>query len=258
MADHQVGHEPFDERSRTPMYYSVQRAMAWSGVAVGVLTMAGFLLARFLPVPPGAYLSAQQIAEFYGAHPTNTRVGLMLISVGLSFLGPMVALISTQMLRIRDAPASLAHLQQIGGIGVIVVTVLPAIIMNAAAFRTDRDPVAIQAINDVGWLLFITAIGLFWCQEVPIGVAILMDRSAKPVFPRWVGYVNLWVPLSFLPALLAYFFTTGPFSWQGILVFYLGLGTFGLWAGVMIWALLRAVGDEEANAKAGFTAGSGA
>lgn len=230
------------------MFYSVQRAMAWSGLGVIVLTFAGFVWARLLPVPPGADLTASQVADFYGEHPTATRLGFLLASIGLCFLGPMVALITTQMLRIQGAPSALAQLQQMGGIGVIIVVVVPPIMMNAATFRSDRDPIAIQTLNDVAWLLFVTAIGLFFLQEVPIGVAILMDRAVRPVFPRWVGYVNLWVPLTFLPALMAYFFKTGPFAWQGLLVFYLGLGTFGIWVIVMTWALLRAVNEQERDA----------
>jgi len=228
------------------MSYSVQRAMAWSGLGLIVLTFAGFILARLLPVPPGANLTADQIADFYSAHPTTTRLGFLLASVGLCLLGPMVALITTQMLRIDGAPAGLAQLQQIGGICVIIVTVIPTTMMNVAAFRPDRNLIAIQTLNDLAWLLFVTPIGLFFLQEVPIGVAILMDRSAQPVFPRWVGYANLWVPFTFLPALLPFFFKTGPFAWQGLLVFYLGLATFGAWVVIMVWALLRAV-REQAN-----------
>lgn len=225
-------------------FHRVQRAMAWSGMVAALLTAIGFVLARFLPVPPGADMSPLQVAEFYNAHPTATRLGLLLVSVGLCFLGPMVALTTTQMLRIQGAPASLAQLQQIGGISVIIVVVVPPIIMNTAAFRPDRDPAATQTLNDVAWLLFITAIGLFFLQEVPIAIAILMDRAARPVFPRWVGYVNLWVPLTFLPALLAYFFKAGVLAWQGLLVFYLGLTTFFIWVIVMTWGLLRAVGQQ--------------
>ncbi len=226
------------------MSCSVQRAMAWCGVGLIVLTFAGFILARLLPVPPGANLTADQIADFYSAHPTTTRLGFLLASVGLCLLGPMVALITTQMLRIDGAPAGLAQLQQIGGICVIIVTVIPTTMMNVAAFRPDRNPFAIQALNDLAWLLLVTPIGLFFLQEVPIGVAILMDRSARPVFPRWVGYANLWVPLTFVPALLPFFFKTGPFAWQGLLVFYLGLATFGAWVVIMVWALLRAVREQ--------------
>jgi len=226
------------------MSYTVRRAMALSGIPLIVLTFAGFILARLLPVPPGANLTAGQIAEFYSSHTTMSRLGFLLAGVGLGFLAPMVALITTQMKRIDGVPESLANLQQIAGTCVVIVTVIPCILMNVAAFRPDRDPVVTQAINDAAWLLFVTPIVVFVLQEVPIAVAIFMDRSERPVFPRWVGYANLWIPLSFLPALLPYFAKTGPVSWQGILVFYLGLATFGAWVIIMMWALLRALREQ--------------
>lgn len=222
------------------MSKTVERAMAWSGLVVIVLTLSGFVLARLLPVPPGADLDPGQIAQFYSAHPTSTRLGFLLTTVGLGFLAPMTAAIAIAMLRIKDAPPVLAVLQIIGGVGVVTMTVIPTILMNVAAFRPDRNPMVTQAINDIAWLLFVTPIVLFFFQEVPIAVAILMDRSRKPVFPRWVAYANLWIPLTFLPALLPYFFKTGPLAWQGLLVFYLGLATFGAWVAIMMWALLNA------------------
>jgi hypothetical protein len=228
------------------MSYTVQRAMTWCGVPLMVFTFAGFILARLLPVPPGANLTTEQIAQFYSAHPTMSRLGFLLACIGLGCLAPLVALITTQMMRIDGVPAALANLQQIAGTCVVIVTVIPCILMNAAAFRPDRDPVVIQAINDVAWLLFVTPIIVFVLQEVPIAIAIFMDHSARPVFPRWVGYANLWIPLSFLPALLPYFAKTGPVSWQGLLVFYLGLTTFGAWVIIMMWALLRALREQAA------------
>jgi hypothetical protein len=222
------------------MSKSVERAMVWSGLVVIVLTFAGFILARLLPVPPGANLDPVHIAQFYGAHPTSTRLGFLLATIGLSFLAPMTAAIAAAMLRIKDAPPVLALLQVIGGVGVVMMTVIPTILLNVAAFRPDRNPTVTQAISDIAWLLFVTPIPLFFFQEVPIAVAILMDRSPRPAFPRWVAYANLWIPLTFLPALLPYFFKTGPLAWQGLLVFYLGLATFGAWVVVMMWALLKA------------------
>ncbi len=164
------------------MSKAIERAMAWSGVVVIVLTLSGFTLARLLPVPPGANLDPAQIAQFYGAHPTPTRLGFLLASLGLSFLAPMTAAIAMAILRIKDAPPVLALLQVIGGVGVIMMTVIPTILMNVAAFRPDRNPMVTQAINDIAWLLFVTPIALFFFQEVPIAVAILMDRSSRPVF----------------------------------------------------------------------------
>jgi hypothetical protein len=229
------------------MSYKVQRTMALSGIPLIVLTSTGYLLAGLLPVPPGANLSAAQIGEFYSSHTTLSRLGFLLAATGLGFLAPLVALISTQMKRIDGVPESLANLQQIAGTCVVLVAFVPEIIMNVAAFRPDRDPVVTQAINDLAWLVLITPIVVFVLQEVAIAVAIFMDHSERPIFPRWVGYANLWVPLSFLPAILPYFTKTGPVAWQGILVFYLGLTTFGAWVIIMMWALLRALREQAAG-----------
>ncbi len=226
------------------MSFKVQRAMALSGIPLIVLTFAGYLLAGLLPVPPGANLTAGQIAEFYSTHTTMSRLGFLLAATGLGFLAPLVALINTQMKRIEGVPEALANLQQVAGTCVVIVAFVPEIIMNVAAFRPDRDPVVTQAINDLAWLVLITPIVVFVLQEVPIAVAIFIDRSDRPVFPRWVGYANLWIPLSFLPALLPYFAKSGPVAWQGILVFYLGLTTFGAWVIIMMWALLRALREQ--------------
>jgi len=242
-----LGEQPTEDDRRRSLQrtnIAVQRAMVWCGMGLIVLTFSGFLIARLLPVPPGANLTADEITEFYSTHPTTTRLGLLLATIGLGLLGPLVAVITTQLQRIPGVPTVLANLQQIGGIGVLIVVTLPLIVLNVAAFRTDRDPQSIQALNDLGWLLLITPIILFVLQEIPIAVAILLDRSAQPVFPRWVGYLNLWVPLTFVPAFLPYFFKSGPFSWQGILVFYLGLLSFGVWVIAMMWALLRALRQQ--------------
>ena len=64
-----------------------------------------------------------------------------------------------------------------------------------------------------------------------------------------MGYLDVWVPLTFVPAFLPYFFTSGPFSWQGILVFYLGLVSFGVWVIAMMWALLRALRQQAEEAE---------
>jgi hypothetical protein len=61
------------------------------------------------------------------------------------------------------------------------------------------------------------------------------------VFPRWIGYANLWIGFLFLPAGLAYFFKSGPFAWHGVFVFWFGLTLYSIWAFLMWWAVRRAV-----------------
>jgi hypothetical protein len=39
-----------------------------------------------------------------------------------------------------------------------------------------------------------------------------MDRSAQPVWPRWVGYLNLWIGMSAAGGAIAVFFKNGRFA----------------------------------------------
>jgi hypothetical protein len=75
-------------------------------------------------------------------------------------------------------------------------------------------------------------------QNVAVGVAILRDRSG--LFPRWVAFLNFFVALSFIPDVLAWFFKTGPFAWNGLFVFWLALTTYCVFLFVMAWACTRA------------------
>ncbi|MHB8695126.1 MAG: hypothetical protein ACYDHH_28160 [Solirubrobacteraceae bacterium] len=43
-------------------------------------------------------------------------------------------------------------------------------------------------------------------ELLAIAGAILQDHSPHPVFPRWVGYFNIWAAISFTPVVLLIFF----------------------------------------------------
>ncbi len=117
--------------------------------------------------------------------------------------------------------------------------------MNVAAFRPDRAPELTVTLTDLAWILFVTPIGPFIAQNLAVAGAVLTDRASTPVFPRWVGYANLWIALLFCPAGLAYFFKGGPFAWQGIFAFWLGLVMYSAWLVVMFITVRRAIRTEE-------------
>jgi len=97
-------------------------------------------------------------------------------------------------------------------------------------------------LNDIAWLMFITPIAPFIIQNVAIGVAILNDE--RRTLPRWVGYVNFWIAISFLPDPLAFFFHSGPFAWRGIFIFWLALTTYAVFLVVMGVMLRKAIVEE--------------
>jgi hypothetical protein len=63
---------------------------------------------------------------------------------------------------------------------------------QTATFRADRDPQLVELLNDMAWIPFVGLTVTAAVQVAVFGVAILMDRRPTPVFPRWLGYCNLW------------------------------------------------------------------
>lgn len=112
--------------------------------------------------------------------------------------------------------------------------------MDAASFRQDgRAPDATEAMHDLGWILFMTAIWSVLAQMVAIGAALLLDRSETPVLPRALGYVSLWTALLIVPAGLVPFFKDGPFAWNGIVGLYIPITAFTIWAFALTFAVHR-------------------
>ena len=225
----------------------IQLLCAWSGPAVVVLTLIGFLIAGVLPVPLGPDNTTEKVVDFY-SHDTRVAAGLIIATLGLCLVFPLIALIGVYMVRMEGRTPILTFLQLITGAATGVFLVVPMILMTIITYRPDRNPELTVTLHDVSWLLFLTPIGPFIIQNLAIAAAILTDR--KGIVPRWVGYVNIWVALSFVPDILAFFFHSGPFAWDGIFIFWLAFVTYALFLIVMGLVLRRCVKDSPDTAPA--------
>ena len=99
----------------------------------------------------------------------------------------------------------------------------------AATVRSELEPSTIRLLDDLSWLIFVMVFPGYVLQLSCIAVASFMDRSARPLWPRWVGYLNLWIALSGGGGGLAVFFKQGPFAWNGLVGFYIPIGAFTIW-----------------------------
>ncbi|MFY1621230.1 hypothetical protein, partial [Micromonospora sp. WMMD736] len=88
-------------------------------------------------------------------------------------------------------------------------------------------------------------VSTFVLQLVLFGVAVLIDRRDTPIFPRWLGYVNIWLAITFTPASFLVFFKTGPLAWNGVLVWWVPVFAFLVWFVPNFVFLLRAVDADD-------------
>jgi hypothetical protein len=65
-------------------------------------------------------------------------------------------------------------------------------------------------------------------------------------FPRWWGYLSLWITLMLEAGAFAFVPRTGPLAWNGLLVFWTPMALFSLWILVQSWLVFRALRGQEA------------
>jgi hypothetical protein len=170
----------------------------------------------------------------------------VIASIGVCLVFPLIAVIAVQMLRMeRGRPPVLTLIQVLTGAATGVLLLLPMLLMAMISFRPDRNPELTVTLNDIAWLLFLTPIAPFMIQNVAIGIAILGDD--RQTLPRWVGYMNFWVAILFIPDVMAFFFHSGPLAWNGVLVFWLALAAYSAFLIVMGVVIARVVRTQDVD-----------
>jgi hypothetical protein len=135
--------------------------------------------------------------------------------------------------RRRHSP--LAYTELIATALAVVAILMPTFAFAAASYRPERDPQITQALNDLGWLPFVMNWPAATIQCLAIGFAIF--SAAQQVWPRWLGYFNVWCGFIFAAGGLVVMFKDGVFAWNGLLAFWLVAVFFGIWFLVMAWQL---------------------
>lgn len=229
--------------SRTQMW------CLWCGPAgLGLFVIGFWVIAGFVP-PPSPHDSPAQTAALFDAHRDAIRIGLILTQVAATLTAPWVAAISVQMRRVEGRFSPLAYVQLGLGMLSILLFIFPVTAWEAAAFRPDRDPALIQLVNDLAWLPFVGVFAPASLQLIAVAVCAFKDVEEK-VFPRWTGWLNVYMALGFMPVCLIYFFKTGPFAWNGLVSFWIPFSLFWLWFVVMFVVLRRAIGRQARAAPA--------
>jgi len=222
-----------------------QRLCAWAGLAFTALFAIGFWPVAGLMPPPAPGMSPEQLTALFVEHGTRIRIGLQICIVASALFFPFTALISVYIKRIEGQDSPLAYAQLAAGAGSTMVFVFPLMNVQSAAYRAERAPAIVQAISDMAWIPFVGLLCVPMMQNICLAVAIFSDDRARPVFPRWAAYFNIWVGLSFVPAVLLVFVHSGPVAWNGVLSWYLGAVAFFSWIVVMAVLLLRAIRHQQ-------------
>ena len=205
------------------------RVLILSGFAYLLCLMTGLFVAGYIP-PASPYWTAEQLSGHLNEYGTGVQLcGLLLIICSPLYITFSTAISSFM----RRAGATYEFVAAQLGLAILGSTtfLISGVLFVVIGFRPEAFSVATYVLNDFAWIILLLPWPSFLLQNVTIGWVILQDK--RGAIKNWVGYLNFWVAISFVPSTLLCFFKQGPFAWNGILVFWLAASVFVLWFVVM-------------------------
>jgi hypothetical protein len=232
------------------MNYKAQYYCIWVGLLGGtVIGIGQIILMHFMP-PLNPSLSAAVVASYFRVHQTAILTGAICLQMGYAgvifFAMPLAQLIGK-----IEAPSRLwTHTFLVGTAIAYIASFFAYAFWSATAFRTDRPDDLILLLNDLTCFEYVSIVSPALIQFGAMAFAVLGDRSPNPIFPRWIGYLNLWTAIGSMPSGFVGYFHSGPFAWSGIVGFWIPVGTFFVWLFVVFIyterALRRLIKEEAA------------
>jgi hypothetical protein len=225
-----------------------QRILVWWAVIFAVIYgIALWVLLDMVP-PPTAKLSATQIAHWYAIRHTKIRLGAMVASWTSAFMVPLAIVVAAQIERQERGRKVWTWMTITGGSLMSIFLVLPPLFWGVAAFTPHRAPQVTALMHELGMLTLVTTDQYYVFMWVAIVVISLIPATARhSPFPRWFGYFTAWTAIMFEAGAFAFLPRTGPFAWNGLLVFWVPLILFGVWIAVMSRLLLVSIKRQRAE-----------
>jgi hypothetical protein len=222
----------------------------WSLIFAVIFGVALGFLIQMLP-PPAATLSADEIRDWYLQRSGEIKLGAVIASWTSGFLLPLLTVIGLQIARLERGRPVWGVLTPIAGAMSSLFLVLPPIFFGVAAFTPGRSADATATMHELGVLTLVTTTQYFiFCWAGMIVASLVPKAAAASPFPRWFGYYSIWLVGMFELGAFAFLTRTGPFSWNGLFVFYCPFILFGIWIGVVVWKLLGALKVQRAEEEA--------
>jgi len=229
------------------MNTKIQRLCAWSAIPfLGIFVLGFGLVARFIP-PQSPTESAADLAAFYTQNHTGIIAGQLIGILAMCFMFFWPAAISAQIARIeRGAFPILATVQYAAAMILCLLFMLCSLIWTTAAYRSDISPDLLRTLNDCAWLIFVVAYPEYAAQMVSIAIAGFIDTRPQPFLPRWACWATALEAVIGAGGIFAGFVTGGPLAWNGMIGFWIPIGSFVIWLLVVLLPnLLKAIKNQE-------------
>jgi hypothetical protein len=220
----------------------------WALAFLTIFGIAAYFLMHVVP-PPAPTNSDEQIAGFFTAHSMSIRIGALLAISTTGFTLPLAAVVSYQMARLGHGMRVWAILQGLAGAVVSIWLVFPVLIWGVAAFTPERPPSETRMLSDLSFLALVTPTPYFIFQILSITYVCLSSKVDSVFFPRWLGYFSIWTFLLTEVGAVGFLTKTGPFAWNGLIVFWIPLFVFFGWVLTLCYVLITGLSRESPDSE---------
>ncbi|KAJ5449565.1 uncharacterized protein N7458_006014 [Penicillium daleae] len=211
--------------------------ISFCGCISAVFLIISLAASRNIP-PTRPWWDAETVKTHYSTYQKGTQAATIFLFLSGALFLPYSTAITSQIRLIPDLNPAIADLQLASAIAGVWFWMIGAILMSLLSFR-DYSAEMIQLINDAMWMSLWLNWPMFSMQFWTIAWAIFADRSPDPVFPKIMGWVNLLSPFVLVLGSGIHIHHTGPFAWNGGLVFWPTLVVFGAEVNGSCWCMLR-------------------
>lgn len=215
---------------------------AWAGPLYVVGSLIGWaLVAGFVP-PPRADWSADQVAQFFTDNSVRIRAGMVLTLL----FQPLYVVWSVAIYRImrtmEGKHGTLSMVQVLASVLNWAIIMIALVLWMTAAFRPEaRSPQDIMLLCDLGWMVIDVPIMGTVLQYVALATAFLLDKRVKPLLPSWVCWLTYAVAVLYIADAIIPFFFSGPFSWHGLVSFWVVYSMYFVWMVPVSYYVLKAI-----------------
>lgn len=211
-----------------------QRAILWWGIVLAIVYGIAFVtLLQQAPLKSPEW-SAQQIADWYVHNQTRIKWGAVICSWTGCFMMPVWAVIAAQMARVEPGKWKVwSALSLASGTLMSIYLALPPMFWGVAAYTAPRkNPEVTALMHELASLTMTTTDQAYIFGWVAVSVIALRPATQlikNNPFPRWWAYGSLWITFMFEAGAFAFLPRTGPFAWNGLLVFWSPFLLFTVW-----------------------------
>lgn len=225
--------------------YKSWRFCAWGGplFLVTYIFFWGILGFNIPPLSPA--LTSAELAAHFIEHANRLRVAYVVALLVASFYLLWTVSIFKIMERMEGDNKVLSYIGLLGGGATVVWVTLPNALWLTAAFRPETDPAILQMLYDLGWLILDCTYAVSVMQMVSLAVLFLNDRREVTIFPKWLGWYNIWTCFIFLTLIIMPYFRVGLWAWDGWMNFWVAFFAWFIWIVAQSYFVFRAIARFE-------------